>query len=241
MTLASPQRSASDALSTALLQVVPKGVGVGVTDPRETYAAPFPEEAAAVARASAGRVREFAAGRAAIRLAMSELGCPAVAVPNGEDRAPRWPVGLTGSLSHCDRACIALVASSRSMRALGIDVEPNEALEPDLWPTICSVTERAWLSAQPAAERGRLARLIFSAKECIYKLQYQVSRTLIGFEALEVTPDLDIGQFEATLTEDVPGFGAGTCFHGRFAATSDVIVTTGALPQGPRWGVSGQA
>ena len=227
-------------LEIAVAALCPAPVAVGATDPRADHDPPFAAEALAVQRATTGRVAEFAAGRAAVRAAMGTLGIGAQPVPNGPDRAPQWPQGVTGSISHCDSVCLSLVARDRDMRALGVDVEPDAPLEPGLWPEILSLVERAWLSAQPEEKRGRLARLIFTAKECVYKCQYQVSGAMIGFDALEVTPDLDTGQFEATLTCAVRGFAAGSCFHGRFAVMDGVIVTVCALPRRPRWSVQGQ-
>jgi len=220
---------------TRLAGVFPDKVEMSICDPRDDHPAPFPSEACAVSRATKGRQREFAAGRTAIRGAMRALGATPEPVPAGPDRAPRWPEGLTGSLSHCDIACVAAVARTRDMRSIGVDVEPDAPLASDLIPEIASLAERAWLSAQSDAWRGRLARLIFSAKECAYKCQYQVSGTIIGFDAFDVTPDPDSGQFEATLVTAVPGFSAGHRFHGRFVIEGGLIVTVSTLPQGPRW------
>lgn len=221
--------------STLLAALFPVGVSVKVTDPRQPQPAPFAEEAVAVSRATAGRQREFAAGRAAAHAAMQGLGVAPQPVPHGPDRAPRWPQGLCGSISHCDRVCIAVLGATRALHSLGVDVEPDEALPGDLLSEVTCLEERAWLSAQPEQLRGRLARLIFSAKEAAYKCQYPVSGAMIGFEDLVITPDLDTGQFEATLLRSVPSFAEGHCFHGRFLVCDGVIVTAVSLSRGPRW------
>ena len=94
--------------------------------------------------------------------------------------------------------------------ALGLDVEDATDLPRDLWPEILTPMESAWLSVQPSETRGRLARLIFSAKECAYKAQYPLTGRLFGFDTFEITPDLETGQFEATLTRDIAQLPART-------------------------------
>lgn len=227
-------------LEVRLRSLFPPLVTVAVSDPARDHACAFPQEAAIVARATPARRREFLAGRAALHAAMGQLGLPARAVECGPDRAPVWPDDLVGSLSHNATICIAAMARSRDLRSLGVDVEDHAPLDPGLIPEICTLAERAWLAIQPEAERGILARLIFSAKECAYKCQYPVSGALFGFDALEITPDPDTGQFEATFLGDVPGFVAGACLHGRFVMTGGLIVTAIALAHGPRWLLQGQ-
>jgi len=224
MTLAAPPLTAGG-LEQSLAGLFPPAVSVAITDPEADYPAPFAAEEPAVARAIDRRRREFGAGRAAVREAMRRLGQPPAAVPAGSDRAPVWPPGLTGSISHSARLCVAVVAEVRAFPALGIDIEEALPLDPELATEICTLSERAWLSSLPDDRRGLMARLIFSAKECAYKCQYTRSRTLIGFHDLEITADPEAGQFEATFLGAVPGFAPGARFYGRHAIIDGHIVT----------------
>jgi 4'-phosphopantetheinyl transferase EntD len=90
---------------------------------------------------------------------------------------------------------------------------------------ICTARDRAWLEAQGARDRGALAKLIFSAKECAYKCQYGLTRTLLDFDAFDVLPDPDNARFVATLTRDVGPLGQGMTFEGRALIAGDLIVT----------------
>lgn len=215
-------------------------VAVAMTDPRAEQGALYPEEVSTMARATPARQAEFAAGRAAARAAMRDLGRPGAPVPCARDRSPVWPRGLTGSISHTDKVCLAAVAESEKLRSIGIDIEPDAPLEPDLTRGICTLAERAWLAIQPEETRGFLAKLIFSAKECAYKCQYPVTGMLFDFDTLEITPDLDTGQFEATFLRDIGPFPNGTCFHGRFAVQDGLIMTATVLARSPRWAAGGQ-
>ncbi|WP_224380217.1 4'-phosphopantetheinyl transferase family protein [Roseovarius carneus] len=219
------------------MDIFPEGVAVAFSDPRAPAPDVWPTEAPAIANAAPRRRAEFAAGRAAARVAMARLGLPPAAVPAGADRAPIWPHRLTGSLTHNQTLCIAALARSEQFRALGVDVEEDAPLPAELIPTICTLAERAWLACQPDELRGTFARFIFSAKECAYKCQYGVTGKIFDFDTLEITPDLDTGQFEATFLRDIDPFKAGTCLSGRSWRGQGVIVTGMALKPAPRWGL----
>src|SRR5690349_4032467 len=56
----------------------------------------FPEEAAAVAKATPARLATFRAGRGCARAALKELGYADAAIPMGSSGAPIWPRGFVG-------------------------------------------------------------------------------------------------------------------------------------------------
>lgn len=206
-------------------------VALAVTFPWEAATGLLPAEAASVARPNDARLREFAAGRRAAHRAMQALGRPVRAVPHGPDRAPVWPDDVTGSLSHNAVICMAVLGHAGRYGSLALDIEEASDLPADLLPVVCTQAELAWLSVQPEDWRGVLARLIFSAKECAYKLQYPHTRQLLDFDAFEITPDLETGQFEATLTQAVGPFAARRQFFGRFAIGAGLVLTGLALPR----------
>lgn len=195
-------------------------VAVAALDPRHDHPGLLPGEAAAMAAARPGRRREFAAGRVAAHRAMAALGAPVWPVPAGPDRAPVWPPGLVGSISHDAGACLAVLARRSALRSVGVDIEPDAPLDPALWDSICLPEERAWLAARPAGDRGRLARLIFSAKEAVYKLQYPLTGCLFGFETIAIA-------FE------------GPTFRARFQNAVGPFVSGARLPG--VWSVAGGA
>ncbi len=204
-------------------------IAVAGADPTCVHNAALAAEVASLPRATAERQREFTAGRAAIHDAMRQLGLTPQAVLHGRDRAPIWPGGLTGSLSHCRTACVAAVGHRQRVRALGIDVEEDTPLETDLFDTVCTKDERAYLGGLHPQDRGRVAKLIFSAKECAYKAQYAVNRTLFDFQTLSVTFQRETRQFTAQFVHDVPKFAKGTELPGRYAVGQGLIVTAMTL------------
>ena len=66
------------------------------------------------------RLVDFAAGRACAHLAQKHLGLSAQPILRNE-RAPVWPKGQCGSISHAKDW--ALAAVSTSLRGIGVDVE----------------------------------------------------------------------------------------------------------------------
>ncbi len=221
---------AEDTIEAIARHLFPDDVAVGFAFPWGAPEGLLPGEAAGLVNPTQKRLAEFAAGRRAAHQAMERLAVPVRAVAHGPDRAPVWPCGLVGGISHTATHCLAVVAEGARYAALGLDLEQDKNLPTDLIEVVCTPAERGWLSVQPDDLRGRLGRLIFSAKECAYKAQFGVTRQLIGFEAFEITPDLETGQFEATFTQDVLPFTRGACLHGQFRFDGGVIVTGMALP-----------
>ncbi len=194
-------------------------IAIAASDPRVLHDM-LPDEAASLLASVPKRQREFSAGRSAARQAMTDLGHPALPVLQGADRAPVWPGGLTGSISHSKTACLGVVGS---VRALGVDIEEAEPLEANLIPIICTPREQDWLAGQDPV----MLRLIFSAKECAYKAQYTISRTLFGFDTLELT--IDGFGFTACFLRDIAPFQTGDTLTGRFAMDRDHIITAMTL------------
>jgi len=185
----------------------------------------LPLEAAAVARAVPSRRREFSAGRTAARRAMSGLGLSGLALPQGPDRAPVWPRGVVGSLSHSGEVCVSAVAQSKDVLGIGIDIEVDSELDDDVLPIICNDTEIAWLDQQSPTERLHLAKIVFSAKETVYKFQYPLSRIVFGFDGLNIDLDLSSERFSASFMQSVGPFPRGTRLDGLFLRSRGWIVT----------------
>jgi len=158
---------------------------------------------------------------------MVDLGSQPQPILVGEKRAPIWPDGLTGSITHTYSCAMAVVALSSDLCALGIDVEEDTPLADNLLPAICSEQEQRWLQTQ--ANPSQLAKVIFSAKEAAYKCQYTLSQSFFGFDGMELVLDLQQGQFQAHFTAEQPPFAQGSVIKGRFAIGAGVIVTCAEL------------
>lgn len=176
----------------------------------------FPDEERVVAGAVASRQLEFAAGRAAARRALAALGMAEVSIPSGEGRAPLWPAGIVGSISHAGDRAVAAVARSFGVSSIGIDLELARPLSADVAGMV--VTSRDRLGALPLG-----ATIAFSAKESVYKALYPPLGWHLEFEnvALELHAD---GSFTATATFA----GDERRVRGRFVL-SDTFVATAVV------------
>jgi len=227
MTPASEANCTSEAtveLACRVAELFPPGVVAvqvrGTVSPQHL----FKEEREFIARAVDKRAQEFSAGRRCARAALSALGYPEVPLLPGADRAPRWPPGVTGSISHTDGYCVAVVSPTSRCVGLGIDAEHKGQLRPSLWPSVFRPEEIALLETMPEAERSTRATVLFTAKEAFYKCQYAVTRARLDFEdvMIQVTGDT----FHVTLCNGVESLlPAVFSADGRFTRDADVIVS----------------
>lgn len=83
----------------------------------------FPAEEREIAGAGDKRRREFTTARRCARRALARLGLAPGPLPTGPTGAPVWPVGVTGSITHCDGYRAAAAARTADLAGLGIDAE----------------------------------------------------------------------------------------------------------------------
>ena len=184
----------------------------------------FPDEEAFISTAVERRRREFTAGRACARHAMLQLGIAAVSLPPQEDRVPKWPGELVGSITHDETHVAAAVARrSDGFRSVGIDVEPYKPLPWDLWESILRPHELSKIEKQNSLDPGIRARAIFCAKECAFKCQYGVTRAMIEFHDLEIELDESNLSFKARLMIDAESFPPNEIPVGRLRINKNFI------------------
>ncbi len=219
----------ADYLADLARGLLPTCVGVAVLDPREKYTGLRPEEKPPMASMIASRRLEYTAGRIAAHGAMGAIGVFRKPVISGPDRAPIWPKNVVGSISHSNKHCLAVAAHNRDILSVGVDLEPDEDLDSCLVAEICVPEEISWLKRQPASDQGRLARLIFSAKESTYKCLYPLTQSLIGFERLNINLEFNQMRFTATVSKAIGAFEIGYRLTGRIYFGDGLILTTLAL------------
>jgi 4'-phosphopantetheinyl transferase EntD len=142
----------------------------------------LPEEAPAFA-ASVTKVRRASgAARIAVRELLARLGYPECPVPRAASGAPVWPGGVVGSLAHDARVAVAAVGRTRDIGALGIDVEPAQCLPAELMDMVVTPRERQEIGNDPFQ-----ARLLFAAKEAVYKAVYPLDQTFLEHHDVQVS------------------------------------------------------
>ncbi|MEU2182203.1 4'-phosphopantetheinyl transferase superfamily protein [Streptomyces thermolilacinus] len=186
-------------------------------------------EAEEVSRAVDKRRREFTTVRWCARRALAGLGIGPVPIPRGERGAPVWPDRVVGSMTHCQGYRAAAVARDTDLRALGIDAEDHLPLPDGVLRLVASDAERAHL-AELARVRPEVHwdRLLFSAKESVYKAWFPLTRRWLGHEDAELAFAVD-GTFTARLLERDPAVPAEG-FTGRWAVDGAHAVTAVTVP-----------
>ncbi|MFD6422619.1 4'-phosphopantetheinyl transferase [Streptomyces sp. NPDC060198] len=211
-----------------LRAVLPDTVAVeeAFTDPPEAEL--YPEEAALVRDAVDKRRREFTTVRHCARRALGTLGLPPGPVLPDRYGAPRWPARVVGSLTHCHGYRAAALAHGTSVTMLGIDAEPHGPLPKGVLEAIALPAERAWTQSAPAGTHWD--RLLFSAKESVYKAWYPHTGQRLGFEDAELRFDPARGAFTARLLAPPPALPSSRpplprTLGGRWLTGKGLVVT----------------
>ncbi len=156
-----------------------------------------------------------------------------VAIPLGERGAPQWPDGVVGSITHCNGYRASAVAWAGEMLGLGIDAEPAGALPKGVLRLIALDQEQSWLRkftiANPAVSWDRL---LFSAKEAVYKVWYPLTGKELGFTDALIVFDSG-GTFDVRLLVPGPTIADHhlTGFAGRWLARDGLVLTAIAVPR----------
>jgi 4'-phosphopantetheinyl transferase EntD len=202
----------------------------------------FPEERAYIAKAVGKRRREFTTGRACARAALAGLGLPPAPILPGPRGEPQWPPGIVGSITHCAGYRAGAVARDRDLLALGVDAEPNQQIPASVLERVATPGESALLPGlRAAAPAVRWDRLLFCAKEAVYKAWSPLTGRWLDFEEVSVGfgeasagagAATAAGTFSARLL--VPGPVAGgrtlTGFSGRWLAAGGLLLAAVAVP-----------
>ncbi|QKC86238.1 4'-phosphopantetheinyl transferase superfamily protein [Mesorhizobium sp. NZP2077] len=168
--------------------IAPPGVRTGcrlIGDADEAHL--LPEEARSISARQPAMRRASGAARWIAHRLLADIGIGNVAIPRAPSGAPTWPDGIIGSLAHDDDMAVAAVARVGRIVSLGIDVEPAQALPDDISAIVATGADRTG-----AADRLLAGRILFCAKEAVYKAAYPLDREILGYEDIAV--DLDAGR-----------------------------------------------
>ena len=137
-------------------------------------------------RFSQKRLADFSTGRYCAIKALEQLGIQDAIIPIGDERAPIWPEGIVGSISHCDSLIGAIVAKSSDHISLGLDIEEIGRVTPDLWDLVFTENEKNYLFRLSDEDILVQSTAIFSIKEAFYKFQHPLTKTYLDFLDVEV-------------------------------------------------------
>lgn len=145
--------------------------------------APFPGEESLTVKAVPRRRSEVITTRNLARKCLQQLGVSACVIGKDAKGMPLWPTGCVGSLTHCSGYRAAVCAHSDCVRSCGIDAEPACALPRGVLASIADPHEQKMIAGL-VTQRPDVCwdKILFSAKESIYKTWYPLTRRWLGFE-----------------------------------------------------------
>ena len=187
-------------------------------------------ERAVIASSVPERREEFTVGRSCARRALQTLGQPPCPILPGLHREPMWPAGFVGSITHCSGYCAAAVARVDEIVTLGIDAELDEPLPSGVLEQVALPIELEWLRARV---KGGICwdRLLFSAKESVFKAWFPLAQRWLGFEDTRIGFGPNAGTFEAQLLIDGPRVRGVEVrsFTGRYLVHDGLVLTAIAM------------
>lgn len=185
-------------------------------------------------QAIAKRRLDYLAGRHCAKLALNQLGfSQPVSIPSGSNRAPQWPAGFLGAITHTKGYAAAIVGLKSHWLGLGLDAEIIvDESKPPLVRHVCRPGEFENLKMKGNFPDQFLFTLIFSAKESLFKALYPAVQTYFGFQSAQLQEiDQDAGGFVIELAheihEDLPAWKP---FRGSFIILKDKIITLIKVP-----------
>ena len=141
----------------------------------------LPDEFGAFANSVIKVRRASGAVRLVARELLTKLGHPEAPIPRSPSGAPIWPKGIVGSLTHDAQVAAAAIAKKRDYYGMGIDVEPTEAVDLDIYDMVVTNAER-----RMARDVPYYGRLLFAIKEAVYKTVYPLDGIFLEHHDVEV-------------------------------------------------------
>jgi 4'-phosphopantetheinyl transferase EntD len=188
-----------------------------------------------IERAVPSRQSEFATVRTCARLGLQDLGA-AVGSPilPGRHGAPVWPPGIVGSMTHCAGYRAAAVGHAHPILSIGIDAEPNAPLPDGLVDSVAGPGERSDLADLTELDPDvAWDRVLFSAKESIYKAWFPLTGRWLGYEDAIVRIDPATRTYEGTIRAAGPVIAGRPLdrIQGRLAVDEALVLTSAVVTQ----------
>ena len=187
------------------------------------------EQAIAESFGSQKRRAEFTLGRICAHGALSRFGLESEPIlRNPETREPCWPDSIWGSITHSAGFVAVAVGLKKEIQGVGIDLESlSRSVNFNIKRQVCVDSELEWLESLPAEQANRALRIIFSAKESIFKCIYPSTKTYLSFKDAAVSVNETEKNFTFTIFKSFPGIiQHGFTHHGRYSEMDKMLLTS---------------
>ena len=117
---------------------------------------------------------------------------------------------------------------TKDVSGIGIDLESlSRVVDFNIRRHVCVDKEREFLESLPTEQANRYLRIIFSAKESIFKCFFPISQTYLYFQDAEIIIDENNSEFSFSLSKACAGItSAGFQHYGRFSIMDNLLLTS---------------
>ena len=187
------------------------------------------EQAIAESFGSQKRRAEFTLGRICAHEALSRFGLESEPIlRNPETREPCWPDSVWGSITHSAGFAAVAVGLKKEINGVGIDLESfSRSVDFKIRRHVCVDSEIEWLESLPTKQANRALRIIFSAKESIFKCLYPATKTYLTFKDAAVTINETENNFSFIIFKSCSGIiKQGFPHYGRYSEMDKMLLTS---------------
>ena len=137
---------------------------------------------------SVSRKEHYRSGRICAGEVLSKLGArgqPVLRDP--QTREPLWPEGISGAITHSGNWAAAAAGKTSDVLGIGIDLEDLERqVDSRISRHVCIPEEQKWLQECEEDFLEKNLKIIFSAKESIFKAFFPYTRTYLHFHDAKI-------------------------------------------------------
>ena len=187
------------------------------------------EQAIAESFGSKKRRAEFTMGRIYAHGTLSRFGLESEPIlRNTETREPTWPDSVWGSITHSAGFAAVAVGLKKEIKGVGIDLESfSRSVNFNIRRLVCVDSELEWLESLPTKQANRALRIIFSAKESIFKCLYPSTKTYLTFKDAAVTINETENNFSFIIFKSCSRIiKQGFPHHGRYSEKDNMLLTS---------------
>lgn len=170
------------------------------------------------------RAKEFIAGRFCCKKALESIGVNKQPILRSNEGLPIWPEGICGSITHSQEYCAVAIGSQDEVKSIGIDCEIITFMNAFEKKVICTEIELQWLE-NLSENSDHVTSLFFSAKESVFKCQYQITGKWLDFQDVDVFIDFENNSFQVETTDTTVQAVVPNVFEGKFIIFDNHVFT----------------
>lgn len=180
---------------------------------------------------------QHAATRQGAAQLLRAQGAGDTVILRGPDRAPQWPPGFVGSITHSARFAAVAVMRDSAARSVGIDVEAELAADQQMLVRHYCLVDDEWdalmKGASSRSEAQRLT-LCFSAKEAVFKCLYPMAKRYFDFTCVRIVAVDELTHLLSiqVLDAEIARCADTSVLTGSFQFAEGHVFTAFRLPQG---------